>query len=328
MHPASPGPQGGAGGAVVTSHGGGAQVIDPNRHVAPAPAGGHDNTAVLTTSAPATQPTLTREEAKAALDEGAGLLRDGKVVAARASLSKAFFSGQLTPQEEDQAVKALTLLADRTIFSRELIEGDPYNAFYAVKPRDTLEGRSGIEMSQGLHVPAALLMKVNGMTNAASLRQGQTLKLIKGPFHAIVRKGRFLMDLYLQREGLEKVFVRRITVGLGKNGSTPIGAWRVKQGQKMFQPLYNATTGSGMREGTGVLWNQPGYPFGTKALWIGLEGMDPHTSLITDFGIHSTNDPASIGKANSLGCVRMADQDIDLVFSLLYDVHSKVDVVP
>jgi lipoprotein-anchoring transpeptidase ErfK/SrfK len=117
-------------------------------------------------------------------------------------------------------------------------------------------------------------------------------------------------------------------VGLGRNGSTPIGAWHVKKGEKMEHPPYNATGSSGLAVGTRVLWGQPGYPFGVKGLWIGLEGLDATTSLITDFGIHSTNDPTSIGKANSLGCVRMADADIDVVFNLLYDVHSKVDVVP
>ena len=51
-------------------------------------------------------------------------------------------------------------------------------------------------------------------------------------------------------------------------------------------------------------------------------------ALMRKEGYQILRDPSSIGKANSLGCVRMADEDIDLVFSLLYDVHSRVDVVP
>lgn len=44
----------------------------------------------------------------------------------------------------------------------------------------------------------------------------------------------------------------------------------------------------------------PGGEFGAK--WLGLSL--PH------YGIHGTNDPSSIGKAKSEGCVRMYNQDI------------------
>jgi hypothetical protein len=276
-----------------------------------------------------TQPALTpltREEGKRAYDEGMGLLKDGKLLPARAALSKAIFSGQLTPPEETQAVKELTDLANRTILGRELLEGDPYNTFYTVRSGDTLEGPRGIEMTQGLHVPASLILRVNGLARGADMRPGKTIKLVKGPFNVIVYKSRFIMDVYLQRELLERVFVRRIPVGLGRNDSTPVGAWRVKKGDKMAQPAWDPPPASGMSKR--ILYGEPGYPFGKKALWIGLEGMEPQTAAVDAFGIHSTNDPNSIGKANSLGCVRMADDDIDLVFSLLYDVHSRVDVVP
>jgi hypothetical protein len=276
----------------------------------------------------ATQPTATRQEAKAAFDQGRALLAAGKSLAARPELSRAVFSGQLTPAEESQAVQDAAEAARKTLFSRELLDGDAYNLPYPVKAGETLEGPRGIEMTLGLHVPASLLLKVNGLSRGADMRPGQTLKLVQGPFHAVVYKGRFLMDVYLQREALEKVFIRRIPVGLGMNSSTPVGAWRVKKGEKMVRPKYNATPGSGLPAGTIVLYGQPGYPFGAKAMWIGLEGQDERTAGISDFGIHSTNDPNSVGKANSLGCVRMADDDIDWVFSLLYDVHSRVDVMP
>lgn len=50
----------------------------------------------------------------------------------------------------------------------------------------------------------------------------------------------------------------------------------------------------------------PGGPFGVR--WLGLDA--PYG----DYGIHGTNDPSSIGKAISNGCVRMYNEDIlDLV---------------
>lgn len=44
----------------------------------------------------------------------------------------------------------------------------------------------------------------------------------------------------------------------------------------------------------------PGGPFG--AYWMGLS--KPH------YGIHGTNDPASIGREVSHGCIRMYNQDV------------------
>ena len=301
-----------------------AVIDEPNGHAPPPTQPGP----VPGTTPAATQTALTAQEARRALDSGKALLASGKLLEARTQLSRAVFSGRLAPAEEAQAVAAAAEAANKTILSRELIEGDPYNVPYMVQAGQTLAGAKGIEMTERLHVPERLLLKVNGLARGADMRPGRTIKLIRGPFHAVVYKGRFLMDLHLQRDDQEKVFIRRVPVGLGRNGSTPVGAWRVKWGEKKERPTYTATEGSGLPVGKIVLFGEPGYPFGTKALWISLEGTDPQTKTITDFGIHSTNDPASIGKANSLGCVRMADNDIDLVFSLLYDVHSRVDVVP
>jgi lipoprotein-anchoring transpeptidase ErfK/SrfK len=50
----------------------------------------------------------------------------------------------------------------------------------------------------------------------------------------------------------------------------------------------------------------PGGPFGVR--WLGLDA--PYG----DYGIHGTNNPSSIGKAISNGCIRMQNRDIlDLI---------------
>jgi lipoprotein-anchoring transpeptidase ErfK/SrfK len=50
----------------------------------------------------------------------------------------------------------------------------------------------------------------------------------------------------------------------------------------------------------------PGGPFGVR--WLGLDA--PYG----DYGIHGTNNPSSIGKAISNGCIRMYNEDIlDLI---------------
>ena len=48
-------------------------------------------------------------------------------------------------------------------------------------------------------------------------------------------------------------------------------------------------------------------PLGTR--WMGLSK--------TGFGIHGTNQPESIGKAASHGCIRMKQQDLEELFAML-----------
>lgn len=61
----------------------------------------------------------------------------------------------------------------------------------------------------------------------------------------------------------------------------------------------------------------PGGPFG--ALWMGLS--KPH------YGIHGTNDPSSIGRLVSHGCIRMYNADV-LELSSYVPVNTRVTIRP
>jgi lipoprotein-anchoring transpeptidase ErfK/SrfK len=60
----------------------------------------------------------------------------------------------------------------------------------------------------------------------------------------------------------------------------------------------------------------PGGPYGTR--WMGLS--KPH------IGIHGTNNPASIGKAASKGCIRMHNKDVEELYSLV-KIGTRVNIV-
>lgn len=82
-------------------------------------------------------------------------------------------------------------------------------------------------------------------------------------------------QLYLINGG---AIVKTYPVGVGKSATTtPIGTYQI------VSKVPN-----------------PGGPFG--AMWLGLS--QPH------YGIHGTNNPASIGGAVSKGCVRMYNRDV------------------
>ncbi len=58
--------------------------------------------------------------------------------------------------------------------------------------------------------------------------------------------------------------------------------------------------------------------------WIGLDGIDQNNLQERGFGIHGTIEPDSIGQDRSMGCVRLADADIALVYEMLTEGNSVV----
>lgn len=66
----------------------------------------------------------------------------------------------------------------------------------------------------------------------------------------------------------------------------------------------------------------PSNPLGTR--WIGFDakGTDGRT-----FGIHGTNDPQSIGKYVSQGCIRLQNEAIESIYELI-PLGTKILVVP
>ena len=264
---------------------------------------------------------LPADTATRLVQQGEQLLAQGKKVAGRAVLTKALLSGSLGGVTADSVRSKLEALADEMIFSRRIVEGDPYVATYTFGEGEVLQR---VERKLELHVPNQMTLKINKLASGAQIRAGQTLKVIRGPFHAIVDKGDFTMDIYLHREGSEPAYVKRLRVGLGRNGTTPTGLWRVRLGSKRDRaPWFPPASAEEQRS---IMPGQPGYPLGKRGYWIGLEGIDEHTERHEGYGVHGTNDPSSIGRAESLGCIRLADADIELVFFLLYEHWSTVRV--
>ncbi|HHH75713.1 MAG TPA: hypothetical protein ENL03_01650 [Phycisphaerae bacterium] len=243
-----------------------------------------------------------------------------QTIEARTLLSRAYFSGKLSKAQADATRKHLTELSEATILSPVVVEGDPYTEYYVFAKGDTL---GKVEKDHALKIPHQLLLRVNPHIKQSNLIQiGGRVKLVKGPFHAVIYKDKFVMDIYIKRYETPITFVKRIRVGLGKDDSTPSGAFQVSLGKKRAHAPWNAPPASKVR-GT-ILWGQPGYPLGPNGRWISLQGVDEETKFALGYGIHGTNDPDSIGKAESLGCIRLGDNDIDLVYSLLYEKWSAV----
>jgi LysM repeat protein len=224
-------------------------------------------------------PVLSAEMA-ATLREIDSLLRQDNVVEAHFALSTLYW------KEVEQ----------RPVFLRRLestaakIFTDPHQHFsppYLVQPGDTLES-----IGQQYSIPWQYLSRLNRI-EPKELQAGQELKVMKGPFSAVVDLARF--ELTIHAHGY---YVHRYPVGIGHADSTPVGEFQVQE--RLENPTWFGPNGEQVDA------DDPQNPLGEY--WIGLGD---------HIGIHGTIDPDSIGTNRSRGCIHMRDNDIAEVFGLL-----------
>jgi lipoprotein-anchoring transpeptidase ErfK/SrfK len=256
-------------------------------------------------------------QAQEARRKGLDLLAADNLIGAREQLSDALSSGLLPEVDTADCRTRLTAIAEKVVFSRDIFPDDTRARKYVIKPGDKLVE---IVKREQLDVPHEGIQRINKI-DPAKLIPGQTLKLIQGPFDVIITKHTYTLDLY--NHGM---FVKSYRIGLGQNGSTPTGRWIVSQGGRVRSAPWTPPPTAGQ---TGTLYpGQPGYPLGKDGLWIALQGADKRTEMLSGFGIHGTNEPDSIGRDASLGCIRLGDNDIAELFAMLCDGKSQVLVRP
>ena len=268
-------------------------------------------------AAPAPEPArpLALSATGNAITDGRRLYDAGELVAARSILNSALAAGQLTGNDRDVARDLLAKISQQVIFSKRIFKDDPYSSAYTVQSGDRL-----VRVAAGTAVTWELLGRVNGIPDPRKVRALQTIKLVKGPFHATISKSKFVMDIYLGAPGgASSVFVMSFPVGLGKDDSTPLGTWQVQPQSKLKNPTYYSPRGEGI-----IAADDPKNPLGE--FWIGLTGIDGHAVNKASYGIHGTIDPASIGKEESMGCIRMKNEDVAIVYELLVEGKSQVVV--
>lgn len=237
---------------------------------------------------------------------GKQALAGNDLVAARSHFSEALALSAL--EREAMFLRAeLTRIGNETVFSPRIFSDDPYAVGYVIQPGDSL-----VRIAGKNHVSAELLARINNIPNMNLIRAGQRIKVIKGPFRAQVDKKTFSLEVYLGN-----VFVARFRVGLGIDDSTPAGEWRVST--KLVNPTYYPPRG-----GQIVAGDDPTNPLGER--WIGLEGVGGEAVGMLRYGIHGTIEPDSIGKHASMGCIRMFNEDVEMLYSYLVEKHSTVTI--
>lgn len=249
-------------------------------------------------------------DADVLIAEAAALIGQGTNghLEARDSLNQALRM-PLNIKQREYVKAQLSELANRWLFSRTVLPGDPLCETYRVRPGDIFE-----TIGRKFKVPYEILMEINRISDPRRLQAGQVLKVVNGPFHAKVYRSTFTMDVYLQN-----TYVRSYKVGLGKvDSETPTGLWRVEPGGKLVKPIWTD------QEGKTHHPEDPDYPLGSR--WIALEGLSGEAKDRTGFAIHGTKAPEQIGTRGSLGCIRMHNGEAIMVYNMLAEGLSQVEV--
>lgn len=275
----------------------------------------------------ASEPTRLREPApgvnsptvRALVEQGAKAAQENRLVEARRLLNRALHDPSATEAERASLRDAIGQMNDTLVFSATVVPGDPLAETYTVKGGDVL---SKAVRQHRLGVEWQFIQRINRIADPSKIRVGQNLKFVRGPFHAVVDKSDFRLDLYADiNDGAgNRMFIKSFPVGLGEDGSTPIGPFVVNS-SKMINPSWvNPRT----REKFAA--DDPKNPIGDR--WLGLTGTGPETQTLSGYGIHGTIEPDSIGKEMSMGCIRCRGEDVEVLYEMLVPEASTVEIVP
>lgn len=111
--------------------------------------------------------------------------------------------------------------------------------------------------------------------------------------------------LYLFEQGIKS---RLYPIACGKPAEpTPVGYFKVID--KTVNPVWQDS-----RDSDNVVYSGPDNPLGYR--WIGIGGY---------YGIHGTNNPASIGSYASRGCIRMLEENVEELFDRV-EVGTPVEI--
>jgi hypothetical protein len=142
-------------------------------------------------------------------------LDSGELAKAHQLLSQWYGDVSLTPVEAERVETLLGQLAGSVVYSTE----HQLEPAYVVKSGETLD-----TIAAQYQVPWQLLAKINGIPSADALRIGQQLKIVRGPFSAVVELGRSQLTLMLNGR-----YAGKFPIVVPAGAAVQEGQWLVDQ---------------------------------------------------------------------------------------------------
>lgn len=189
------------------------------------------------------------------------------------------------PLEQLNAVqKKLEDLNVAILFSGVKIDG---SQFYEVAPGDTLT-----KISKQFNVTVDVIKRANNIKDSM-IRPGMKLRVLNGTFSIFVDKSQNILILKYNGN-----VVKTYSVSTGSNNCTPVGTFKITT--KLVDPVW-------YRDGKAIPPTSPENILGTR--WLGFD--------LPGYGIHGTVAPQDIGKQVTEGCVRMRNEEVEELYSLM-----------
>ena len=218
-------------------------------------------------------------------------LEAGQMDSALQQLSSWYDDPRLSAGEQQQLTQMLDQVAGTVVYSTQHLLEPPYEA----QPGERLE-----DIAQRCNVPWQLLAKINGIDDPQSLRPGERLKVVRGPFNAMISLEKRQLTLLLDGR-----YAGRFAIGIGAEHPPQEGTYSVSD--KVVNPVYHGRDRA-------IDAGNPNNPLGDR--WIGL---GPGREL----GIHGTDRPENIGRTDLPGSISLSPRDVEDVYDIL-SVGSKV----
>ncbi len=275
----------------------------PPRDPTPAPSGGAPGSAPRNAG-----DAETRTAFADLMSEAKKKCEAGKLAETHLALSRLYLDPNLdqnlSAEQTKELIDLLDELAGTVIYSRQIY----LERGYIVQQGDTID-----KVARNYEVPWQLLAKINGLMQPDApntqetikdrpLKPGMELKVLRGPFDAVVHLDRRELTLVLKNR-----YAGRFKIGVGRDQPKLEGDYTVCL-MAPDPPYYGP---DGLVVGPG----DPKNPLG--AAWIG---------LTAHIGIHGTNDPRGIGRDDNRGYICVGARDLQDLYGIL-TVGSRVTVV-
>ncbi|WP_437192442.1 L,D-transpeptidase family protein [Planctomicrobium sp. SH527] len=219
------------------------------------------------------------------LEEADRLAQEGRDVEALRLYSKWYWT---QPDQRSKFFDRMNLLAGKIYFQPQQHYLEPYVMQFG----DRFE-----QIAARYQLSPQYLARLNRI-DASQLRTGHALKVLQGPFSAVIDLSD--MDLTVHSNGY---YLVRMKVGFGANATIEQGSFKVVE--KIVNPPFRSIEGS-------VAGGDPENPLGTRLLTL-----KDHQGEKIDLGIHGTNEPDMIGQTGSHGCIRLKNREMEALFDLV-----------
>lgn len=210
-------------------------------------------------------------------------IQNGDALEVLRALSPYYGDARFSKEDSDRLVNILVQAATQVIYSQKSF----LEPAYVVQVGDTLES-----IAQKYEIPAEFIARVNGLAPGMVPQPGQSLKVLRGPFTAMVYLDRY--ELVLTLNGM---FAGRFWIGVG-------GDMTVFDGDFYYRQI--------LRQGGDPNSPQFAFEFVPDRAMV-TPGAVSANSLI----LHPTNDPNVIGKTSPHGNILLSVNDMASLNALL-----------